>query len=286
MLKKIKVSVFFIGFFLFLIIFGFAVEAFSLLFALIIHEAGHILAAKALGCKVEKLLILPLGGYMQIDQLIEVQPQIENRIALAGPMANLLAIAVIIAVSRPEHEISLSIIRANLTLMAFNLLPALPLDGGRVLRSRLAGWVSYYRATEVVIFSGGICGLLLFGLSIYGLLHGSPNPTLIAAGLFLLYNAYIEKKQLLVPLIRYVLRRQDSLRKSSLMSAHLLVAAPGTKVNEVLKHIRPQKYYQVSVLDNKYKICGTLTEHQLLKQITSGTGQMELLDVVDAERKE
>lgn len=72
------------------------------------------------------------------------------------------------------------------------------------------------------------------------------------------------------------------------MAADTLVAAPGAKVNEILKHIRPQKYYQISVLDETYGLAGTLTEHQLLRQILAGTGQSSLQEVVKGlgERKD
>jgi len=286
MLKKIKVSGFFGAFFLVMIFLGMAAEALCLLFALIIHEVGHISVAKMLGCQFDRLVIQPLGGYLYLDQLIEVQPQIEARVALAGPLANLLTVAVVMAIVPHQAYLASYFIRANLILMAFNLLPALPLDGGRVLRARLAEWFSFYRATKIIIASGFICGLLLLAFAVYIGFQGSLNPTIIAAGVFLLYNAYVERRQLLIPLIRYVLRRQRSLQTKKFLAAHVLVAAPGARVNEVLKQIRPQKYYQISVLDKNYKIKGVLTEHQLLHQIRAGTGQRSLLDVVGSEMED
>jgi len=287
-MKRLKISIFFVVFFAVLLALGQIRETISLLLALIVHEAGHIAAAKVLGCKVERLLILPLGGYLYLDQLLEVQPDIESRIALAGPAANLLTAAAAMALTpyTPQGYVN-SFILASLTLMAFNLLPALPLDGGRVLRGRLVGWTSYYRATKTVIACGFGCGLLLVMLAIFRLAQGQPNPSIFAAAGFLLYNAWVERKHLLVPLLRYVLARQNSLRNRRLMAADTLVAPPGAKVNEVLKHIRPQKYYQISVLDETYALAGTLTEHQLLKLILAGTGQSSLQEAIKGlgERK-
>lgn len=280
-MKRFRISWFFVGFFLLLMTVGLAREAVSLLMALAIHEAGHILIARSMGFKIEKLDILPLGGYMYLDQPMELQPQAEARIALAGPLANLLTGATIMASSQLQLEGFLYFfLRANFTLMAFNLLPALPLDGGRLLRARLAAYISFYRATKIVILAGSICGCLLMGLGGYLVYQGQLNPTVFAAGIFLLYNAYGERKRLLIPLIRYALGRQRSLQGAKLLTALTLVAAPGTKVNEVLKHIRPQKYYQVSVLDEDYKLAGILTEHQVLREITAGAGGRRLQDVV------
>ena len=278
----------FIVFFAFIFILGFVDEGVCLLLALLIHECGHIAAALALGFKVEKLSLQPLGGYLYLDQMLEVQPQSESRVALAGPMANLIALAAVMALVKYTEQSNFVayFIRANLALMIFNLLPALPLDGGRVLRSRLTGWFSYYRATEIVIACGYVCGGLLLVFGAFTAFQANLNPTIFAAGVFLLYNAYVEKKQLLIPVIRYVLGRQKSLHGGKLMAAQVLVATPEAKVNEVLKHIRPQKYYQVSVLNKEQKISGTLTEHQLLRQIMAGTGQRTLLDVVEGERED
>mgnify|MGYP000847441976 FL=1 len=287
--KRFKISIFFVLFFAAMLATGEIRDTISLLLALIFHEAGHIAVAKVLGCKVEKLAIQPLGGYLSLDQLLEVQPATELRIALAGPAANLLTAAAAMALVpySPQGYVS-SFIRASLTLMAFNLLPALPLDGGRVLRGRLAGWTSYYRATKTVIVCGFGCGLFLVMLAICRFAQGQLNPSIFAAAGFLLYNAWVERKRLLIPLLRYVLARQNSLRNRRLMAADTLVAAPGAKVNEILKHIRPQKYYQISVLDETYGLAGTLTEHQLLRQILAGTGQSSLQEVVKGlgERKD
>lgn len=285
-MKRWKVSWLFIGFFLFLLALGAVGEAVSLLLALAIHELGHIIVARVMGFKVEKLEILPLGGYMYLDQLMEFQPLAEERIALAGPLANLFAAAcVMAALGHPQQDPFVgNFLRANFTLMAFNLLPALPLDGGRIFRARLNAFFSFYQATRTVIVTGSICGLLVFVLGGYMVLMGRPNPTVIAAGVFLLYNAYGERKRLLIPLIRYALSRQRHLQGAKLLSALTLVAAPGAKVNDILKHIRPQKYYQVSVLDEDFSIAGVLTEHQVLGEITAGAGQRQLRDVV--KRKE
>ncbi|NLY32373.1 MAG: hypothetical protein GX065_06230 [Firmicutes bacterium] len=288
-MKSLKISLFFVVFFAVLLAIGLVKETISLVLALIIHEGGHILAAKAQGCTVEKLVVQPLGGYMHLDTLLEVRPEAEFRIALAGPAANLLAVAAAMALLpySPQGLVT-SFINASLTLMAFNLLPALPLDGGRALRSRLAVWTSYYRATKIMIAFGFGCGLILGVLAVFRLLQGGPNPTIFAASGFLLYNALVERRQLMVPLLRYVLSRQSALRKHQLMAADTLVASPGVKVNDVLKKIRPQRYYQISVLDEAYALAGTLTEHQLLKLILAGTGQRSLQEAVKelGERKE
>lgn len=284
-MKRLRVSPFFILYFAALLALGQAKEAIALFLALSIHETGHIIVARAQGCKVEKLALEPLGGYLHLDQLLALQPAAECRIALAGPAFNLLTAAVAMALTpySPQGFVS-GFIRASLTLMAFNLLPALPLDGGRVLRSRLTPWLSYYRATKIVIGGSFGCAFLLLILALVQASRGRFIPSLFAAAVFLLYNAWVERKQLLVPLLRYVLARQTSLRGTKLMAADTLVAFPDTKINEVLKHIRPQKYYQISVLNEEHAIAGILTEHELLRQILAGKGQGQLAEALKGRK--
>lgn len=288
-MPRFKISIFFVMHLGLLLAMGLGWEAASILLALTVHEGGHIIVAKAQGCKVEQLIIEPLGGYLSLDKLLEVEPGLERRVAIAGPGANILAAFSAMAFfPYPPQGFVGYFIEASLTLAAFNLLPALPLDGGRVLRGLLAGWTSYYRATKAVIFCGYICGAALLGLAVLGLVTNQLNVSLFAASIFLLYNAVAERKRLLVPLLRYVLGRQSSLRANKLMAADSLVATPGVKVREVLKHIRPQKYYQISVLDDSYALAGVLTEHQLLQLVLAGTGQNTLQEAVASlgEREE
>ena len=281
-MKGLKISLFFYLFFAALLALGYVRETVSFLLALVIHELGHVLVAKAQGCKITRLAIQPLGGYLYLDDLLEVQPALERRVALAGPAANLLtAVGAMALAPYSPQGFSGDFIRASLTLMAFNLLPALPLDGGRLLRGWLAGLTTYYRATKIVIASGFACGIFLTGLAFSQLAARRPNLSVFAAAGFLLYNALVERKRLLVPLLRYVLARQKGLGKSGLQPADTLVAPPGVKVNEVLKQIRPQKYYQVSVLDDTFAQAGTLTEHQLLRLILAGTGQSTLQQALE-----
>lgn len=288
-MRHFKISPFFVLHLCILLVMRLGEEATGLLLALAIHETGHILVAKAQGCKVEKLIIEPLGGYLYLDKLIEVQPGLERRIAFAGPGANLLtAFIAMVLYSYPPPNIVAQFIRASLTISAFNMLPALPLDGGRVLRGILAGWTSYYRATKIAIGSSVFCGSFLLVLAIIGLVKGQLNVSIFAASVFLLYNAWVERRQLLVPLLRYVLARQNNLRGCKLLPADTLVAPPGTQVREVLKYIRPQKYYQISVLNEGYAVAGLLTEHQLLKLILEGTGHSTLQEAITrfGEREE
>lgn len=281
-MSRFKFSGFFVAFFALLFILGFRGEVVGLLAALGIHELGHIIVASILGYSTKQLRILPLGGQLDFVDMIELSPGDESRIALAGPAANFLT--AVLAIALVGHDPAAPqgyFVRASLMLMAYNLLPALPLDGGRALRAKLMDWFSFYRATTILVGITWLSALGLMGLGFLFLLQGVFNPTIFAGSAFLLYNAIRERRQVMIPLVRYVLGRKNHLAGLRLVQAQTLVAAPQTQAGEVLKLIRPQQYYQISVLDKSGAVAGLITEHQLLDYYLAGKGSTPLAEFLN-----
>ncbi len=134
-----------------------------LLFACVLaHEFGHAFAARAYGIPTHDITLLPIGGLARLARLPE-KPIQELVIALAGPAVNVVIAGVLIALLPVQSLMALSenptivlsghllenLVFANVVLVLFNLLPAFPMDGGRVLRSLLAMRVGHLRATEI-----------------------------------------------------------------------------------------------------------------------------------------
>lgn len=175
----------------------FGVIVISLLFVLVtLHELGHSFAALNYGVPVERIVLLPIGGVAQLRHMPD-NPKQELVIALAGPAVN-VALAVLLGgvallfglpIANPlASGISLTfgaifsyVFFYNVVLAVFNMIPAFPMDGGRVLRSALALKVDYGRATDIAVRLGrGLA--VLFGL--FGLLNGQFFTVLIAIFIF------------------------------------------------------------------------------------------------------
>ncbi|HVW22099.1 MAG TPA: site-2 protease family protein [Opitutaceae bacterium] len=132
------------------------------LFAIVVlHELGHALAARRYGIRTRDITLLPIGGVAHLEQMPE-HPREELVIALAGPAVNLLLAALLDAAgwmsgdntrpamaAFPGASWTDQLCLANLAMAAFNLIPAFPMDGGRVLRALLALRLDYLRATTV-----------------------------------------------------------------------------------------------------------------------------------------
>ncbi len=187
----------------------FGVTAVSLLFVLItLHELGHSVAAQYYGVPVKQIILSPIGGVAQLMRMPE-KPVQEFVVAIAGPAVNfiiaglmwLAALVLGISLSNPLSVlvglggVSLTslftyIFVYNIFLAVFNLLPAFPMDGGRVFRSLLAMKLDYVKATRIAASVGRALAVLM---GIYGLFNGGIFLILIA---IFIYSGATQEEQM------------------------------------------------------------------------------------------
>lgn len=160
-----------------------------LLFGCVVaHEFGHILMARHFGVRTPEVILLPIGGILRLERIPE-KPGEELLIALAGPAVSVaigvalvalpgrLAVSVELGGLGFETSLLAALGAANLALAAFNLLPAFPMDGGRLLRALLAMRIGRSRATRIAAGAGEALALLL---GVAALIAGHPILLLIA----------------------------------------------------------------------------------------------------------
>ncbi len=161
----------------------------------VLHELGHALAARRFGVGTRAITLLPIGGVAQLERIPE-KPHQELVIALAGPAVNVVLAASLGALlvstggtldvaelSTPGGAFLPRLVLVNVTLAVFNMLPAFPMDGGRVLRATLAFFVDYRRATEVASSVGQGIAVLLGLIGLVG------NPLLLVIAIFVFLGA-------------------------------------------------------------------------------------------------
>jgi Zn-dependent protease len=170
----------------------------------LLHEFGHALMARYFGVPTRDITLYPIGGVARLERMPE-RPVEELLIALAGPAVNiviatLLLVPAFLSISAVadssaaleqvnpqaleqaiERSFLFQLFAGNLILAGFNLLPAFPMDGGRVLRALLAGWLGRIRATEVAAALGVAFALGFIVIGFYA------NPMMILLGLFAMF---------------------------------------------------------------------------------------------------
>ncbi len=184
---------------------------FSLFLCVILHEYGHALSARYYGVQTRDITILPIGGVARLDKLPR-QPFQEFIVAIAGPAVNVVIFSIIylllyvffslhytlyeLITSETDeivvgHKVSflLSLLQANLFLVLFNMIPAFPMDGGRVLRAWLSSVLGRVRATRIAAIIGQIISI---GFVVFGVMNEQPVMALI--GVFIFFAAANENR--------------------------------------------------------------------------------------------
>jgi Zn-dependent protease len=167
---------------------------------IVLHEMGHALAARKYGIRTQDIILLPIGGVARLEKMPD-RPIQELWVALAGPAVNVVIVALLAVylwitnTLTPDNQLMMTtaafverIIGVNIFLILFNMIPAFPMDGGRVLRALLATRLAYIRATRISANLGqGIA--LLFG--VIGLFY---NPILLFIAFFVWMGAAQETR--------------------------------------------------------------------------------------------
>jgi stage IV sporulation protein FB len=250
-----------------------------LFLCVVLHEFGHALAAKAFGINTPDITLLPIGGVARLERMPE-EPKQELLIAVAGPAVNVvIALGLFVAggsfinpfvnPAAPERVALVSqLLIINVLLVAFNLLPAFPMDGGRVLRALLATRMSYARATQIAATVGqGFA--FVFGF--IGLIW---NPFLIFIALFVYIGA---SQEAALAQMKDVSRRFPV---SSAMVREFRTLPENATLEEAVDALLATSQHDFPVVDETGNVAGVLTRHDLIAALRKNDPALRVGDVM------
>jgi Zn-dependent protease/predicted transcriptional regulator len=226
------------------------IVALGLFVGVFVHEMAHSLIAKAKGIEIHSITLLILGGVSQMEETMP-DPRIELPMALAGPLMS-LAVGLVCGVLVYVFEVAIPdpavvgvlvfvfgyLSLLNILLFGFNLLPAFPMDGGRVLRAWLARRMSLSRATKIAADIGKIFAVL-FGIVGFLLL----NPILILIAFFIYIGASQEATSL-----RYNILLQN-VTVADAMNSPVVTVEPTVPLSRVLEMMHETRHLGFPVME-------------------------------------
>ncbi|MEW6545307.1 MAG: site-2 protease family protein [Bacillota bacterium] len=239
------------------------VEVGIFLFSLAIHELGHLAVLTGQGLGVARVELLPFGSVIT-PLAPTLEPGEEFMVAAAGPLHSLVLVATgwLAAPRVPNPDLASWFLELNATLGVFNLLPLLPLDGGRMLRARWALSLGWRRATWRLIRLGRWGSGVLTAVAVVALLQGRMLVPLLVLAWVLLLAAGQEEEWGMYRFLRHVEEKHRRLRWRGFMPSAGLVATPQTRLLETVRQFLPHRYHVVLVVDRGEPL-GLLTEEQV-----------------------
>jgi len=231
----------------------------------VFHELAHSIVARHYGIRVRKIILYPIGGVSEIEEIPD-NPSQEWRMAVAGPLTSLVLGASLLAVSLFALQQAFSIYTfttitgnfltdlatLNILLGAFNLIPAFPMDGGRVFRALLAERLKYSDATRYAVYIGKIFGIAMV---IIGVLY---NFLLILVGIFVYIGASEEAEQTIISTTLAGVRVKD------VMQSEIGYVTPKQTISEVLEVMFKNRYHD-ALVEKDGVFQGIVTWTELMK---------------------
>ncbi|MGI5920425.1 MAG: M50 family metallopeptidase [Syntrophomonadaceae bacterium] len=258
---------------------GLLEEVLIIIASVLMHEIAHTVMALVLKVKVAEIELLPFGGQAKIEDFTGLDPEQEIYVAMAGPVLSLsLAAVFYFGVSKLGNIDTRLFVTFNIVLGCFNLLPALPLDGGRVLRAMCSTIVGYKKATQWAANLGKIIALVLIGGGSYLTYLHINNANYVVIGIFLYWAAHREARFLAYSFMRYLVNKKSELSRQGLLPSRQVVSEPQTLVKKILDSTRPTYYLIVVLVNENHEIIGMKTEAELIECLFTKGPRARLCD--------
>jgi Zn-dependent protease/CBS domain-containing protein len=233
----------------------------------LLHEFGHIFTARAFGVTTPDVILLPIGGVARLERIPE-EPSEEFLIAIAGPAVNVVIAGLLVILGGAHFNLARlatldisggglvdRLAAVNLFLAVFNLIPAFPMDGGRVLRALLATRLGYVHATEIAAMIGQWVAFALGFLGLFG------NPLLIFIAIFVYLAASSEAH---VVAIRAMSR---GVPVTAAMMTQFATLTPDEHVDAAVETLLRTSQGEFPVIDAASRPVGVLGRNDLIRAL-------------------
>jgi Zn-dependent protease/CBS domain-containing protein len=255
----------------------------ALFACVVLHEFGHVLAARRYGIATSDITLLPIGGVASLERMPE-KPAQEIVVALAGPAVNVVIALLLIFLLGAQFDLSQMaqleqaqttlvgrIAAANVVLFLFNLIPAFPMDGGRVLRAVLAIGLGYTRATRVAASIGQGLAVLFAFIGLLG------NPLLVLVAVFIFLAASGEAG--------YVQARDYT---RGYLASHAMISSyqalgPASTADDAAALLLRTTQQEFPVVDGAGTLRGMVTREALIAALQDRGGGTPVLDFMDRD---
>jgi Zn-dependent protease/CBS domain-containing protein len=249
----------------------------------VLHEFGHALAARRYGIKTHDITLLPIGGLARLERMPD-KPGEEIMVALAGPAVNVVIAAILWVVigltgGLPDPELIqhthipflIRLFTVNVWLVLFNMIPAFPMDGGRVLRAVLAMRMNHARATQIAAGVGQGIAFIFFIVGLFS------NLMLVLIAVFIYFGASSEAAFAQMKAI------SKDLRVVAAMVTQFQTLPLHATLNDAVEALLRTSQHEFPIIDGLGKVRGVLTRDDMIAALRRSGAQTPVTEVMRAD---
>ncbi|AGK97042.1 M50 family metallopeptidase [Clostridium pasteurianum] len=281
----IKINKFFIPYIVLLVFIGFNGDLFIAFAMVIFHEFTHYFVARYFGFKNGNVEILPFGAALRLDDLAEASFKEDLIISLSGPIFNLVLAVIFYVLNLHFNRTFIhSLFFTNAALGIFNLMPALPLDGGRILRD-LIGKKTIYRFANLITIIVSMCiGSIFMLYYIYCFFKGQMNLSFGIIALYIMIYSFREKERIAYIIMSDIIKKKFRFIKRGYIENRNFSIYYKSELLKALSLAEKNKYNIFTVLDEELRVVDIIYEEEILEALKS-YGNITIEELIQIHEK-
>lgn len=259
---------------------GYFLELITLFGVVLIHELGHVAAAKSFGWRVREVKLLPFGGVAEVDESTNIPAREEFLVAMAGPLQNAWMAVFALLMKKTgwgDGAYWSYFYEANVWIGCFNLMPILPLDGGKMLQAALSYVVSFHRAMVFSVRLSLFLSVMIVTGAVIRLNGGGIHMNLLVIGLFLLYSNWYGYKHIPFLFLRFLVNRERRVSRGGAgarpKAATPIIVDGARKPVEVFRLFMREQYHYIYVTGAAGALLEVMPEEKLLRAYFADAGR-------------
>ena len=247
----------------------------------LVHELFHLWASLLLNVRVKSIIMMPFGMTMRLASNVIKSPAKECVIAISGPVSNIIMaflgfLYMSVAKKTPS---ALFFTALNVIIGFLNLLPAMPLDGGRILRSVLTQKIGFLGAVSVTKKITRAISIILCVSGTLILLVTKINPSLILVGSFILLSMISDSKNNEYIIMKDILYSKDKIKDNDILRSKLLCVGKGVTLGELIKKFDYSSFHLIGVINEEKKVAKIFSECEIVDAVTKKSTASTLSEI-------
>lgn len=264
----IKVSKYFIPYVIFLIIIGYKGQLAYAFFIVLVHEMVHYITARCCGFSGFDIELIAVGAVLKFRDLDDATPKEDLIISVSGPMSNIaLAVIFYFLYKNFPNDNWYMLFAGNLAIGLFNLIPAFPLDGGRILRDLLNFRFTYKRSNKIMIIVSIVIGILLMFSYVFMFLKGNTNFNLGIISLFIIISSLKENERVSYIIMGDIIKKKYKFVKSGYIENKNTSVYYKKDLLCAMGLFDKNKYNIFTVLDEEMKVMDIIYEEEIISAL-------------------